>query len=55
MVYLNRKYPDSLETTWSNKRIIKNSISSIIRGKQKARLFRVVIRGLNDGKIKTMK
>lgn len=55
MVYLNRKYPDSSETTWSNKRIIKNSISSIIRGKQKARLFRAVIRGLNDGNIKTMK
>ena len=55
MVYLNRKYPDSLETTWSNKRIVKNSISSIIRGKQKTRLFRAVIRGVNDGKIKTMK
>lgn len=50
MVYLNRKYSDGQYATWSKKRIIKNSISSVLRGKQKGKLIKSIINGIRDGK-----
>lgn len=50
MIYLNRKYPDSSETTWSNKRIIKNSVFSVLRGNNKIKLIKSIYKGARDGK-----
>ncbi|MBT1173161.1 glycosyltransferase [Bifidobacterium sp. MA2] len=50
MVYLNRKYRKNSNPMWSTKRLIRNSISSILRGKNKIVLIKNIIIGIRDGK-----
>lgn len=49
MIYLNYIYPES-NYTWSNKTLIKNVFSNLIRGQSRVKLMKSVIRGIKDGK-----
>ncbi len=49
MVYLNRKYSGKSNQVWSFRMIIKNSISSILRGNNKLKLLNSIFYGVLDG------
>lgn len=49
MVYLNRIYFHENDA-WSSKRLVCNSISSILRGEKKVLLVKSIITGIKDGK-----
>lgn len=50
MVYMKKKYIKYIEKSYWNKKIVKNSLSSIIRGKQKWNLIKAVSKGIIDGR-----
>ena len=50
MIYLNRKYPRG-NIAWSTKKIIINSVSSVVRGNKKINLIKSIIKGLHDGNL----
>lgn len=54
MIYLRKKYSNDYVEAWSTKRLIRNSISSLIRGKCKIQLLKSILKGIKDG-IKIMK
>lgn len=54
MIYLNIKYPNQ-NNAWSKKQLILNSLSSVLRGKNKAVLVKSILRGIKDGKTSTEK
>lgn len=54
MVYLNRKYKGENVPAWSLRSMIKNSISSILRGKHKLKLIESIYAGIQDGKKESM-
>lgn len=49
MIYLNKKYPQE-SMSWSTKRLVYNSVSSLLRGRRKVSLLKSVINGIKDGK-----
>lgn len=50
MIYLRKKYSNDYVEVWSIKSLIKNSISSLIRGKCKIQLLNSIIKGIKDGR-----
>lgn len=50
MLYMKKKYIRYIEKSYWDKRIIKNSLSSVIRGKQKWNLIKAIYKGILDGK-----
>lgn len=55
MIYLNHIYKKNEVSDWSQKTIIKNCISSLLRGKNKIKIFNSIVRGIKDGKDKCSK
>lgn len=49
MVYLNNKYSRE-NASWSSQKLLYNSISSLLRGKEKMVLIKSIIKGIKDGK-----
>ena len=49
MVYLNKKYPQE-NMSWSTKKLLYNSVSSLLRGKKKISLIKSIVSGIIDGK-----
>ena len=49
MIYLNRKYYKNLNSIWSTKTFIKNTIADFIRGKNKIILVKKFVLGVKDG------
>lgn len=49
MIYLNRKYPEK-NASWSLKKMVFNSCSSLLRGKKKSVLVKNILNGIKDGR-----
>lgn len=50
MIYLENKYPAQKVDAWSLKTLLKNSISSILRGKNKIKIIKALYQGITDGR-----
>lgn len=55
MIYLEDKYKGQKVGAWASKTLIKNAISSILRGKEKIKIIKALYQGVIDGRAYTRK